>query len=60
MASTHDSSERIAADILIAAMSNVRNLDAVASITNPRDIPEHYQKIFEAVFNAQTKALDNT
>lgn len=57
---SHDtnSPERIAADLLIAAMQNSPSVDQKEWLCDPEKIPENYQALFEAVFNARPKAVE--
>lgn len=57
MANGTESIERIAADILIAAMQNSSDVSARNALCKPENIAEHYKTIHKAVEDAKRNRL---
>lgn len=55
MAKESDSVERIAADILIASLSQANAASAASSLEKPERVTKAYQAIHDAVTEAQKK-----
>jgi hypothetical protein len=59
MAAQTDSPERIAADILIAAIQTASDVSQKRDLCTPENAAKHFQTIFNTVINARDTAAED-